>query len=365
MLSIPSLRYFTLQTMLTRYLMSILLLSTLFTSTAAAQPEGWPWRGLTYSTERLQSEGLDILGDVKAFGNMARIHVNLRNQKKTSGKTAKAIMVENLDLIDRALIKAKELGITTVISISFFPIDGTDECDDKFNPGYWENSKCIRGIYDTVEAVTRRYRGFGSELGAYQFMAEPSERKAGRGFKRPANWFKIMRKIISIRDKNDPNRYLLVTPGPGGSPKGYRNFKKPQGKRIIYNAHMYLPHKYSHQGVKKKFPAGVNYPGKVGGRQWNENALRKKFDHLRAFQQRHGVPVMIGEFNASNWAPGRERYLTDLINLFEEYGFGWAHFGYVTPKGMNINYEQAGPGKLKRIGKSADTWGIIKKALGK
>ena len=56
--------------------------------------------------------------------------------------------------------------------------------------------------------------------------------------------------------------------------------------------------------------------------------LRKSLEPVREFQQRYQVPILVGEFGVARWAPGSDQYLTDCIDLFEEYGWDWCYHAY-------------------------------------
>lgn len=41
------------------------------------------------------------------------------------------------------------------------------------------------------------------------------------------------------------------------------------------------------------------------------------------------MPILVGEFSVVRWAPKEdaERYLADLVELFEEFGWSWCYHG--------------------------------------
>lgn len=87
-----------------------------------------------------------------------------------------------------------------------------------------------------------------------------------------------------------------------------------------------------------EFIADVEYPGIIGLKQWDKDALREVLEPIRAFQRQHPAPVYIGEFSAVRWAKGGERYITDLASIFREYGWGLSYFSATGWHGWNPDY---------------------------
>ncbi len=48
---------------------------------------------------------------------------------------------------------------------------------------------------------------------------------------------------------------------------------------------------------------------------------------IREFQMDYGAHIYIGEFSAATWAPNSTQYVSDLIQIFEYYGWDWTYFG--------------------------------------
>ena len=46
-----------------------------------------------------------------------------------------------------------------------------------------------------------------------------------------------------------------------------------------------------------------------------------------------------GEFSVINWAKGGDRYLADMIELFEEYGWDWAYHAFREWDAWSIEHE--------------------------
>ena len=62
---------------------------------------------------------------------------------------------------------------------------------------------------------------------------------------------------------------------------------------------------------------------------WDREKIRKHLQSVRDFEQKYRVPILVGEFSVVRWAPKEdaERYLADLVELFEEFGWSWCYHG--------------------------------------
>ncbi len=95
--------------------------------------------------------------------------------------------------------------------------------------------------------------------------------------------------------------------------------------------HYYSPHDFTHQGIHnitgtdlKEVQAKTNV--RCG---WDREKIRKHLQSVRDFEQKYRVPILVGEFSVVRWAPKEdaERYLADLVELFEEFGWSWCYHG--------------------------------------
>lgn len=77
----------------------------------------------------------------------------------------------------------------------------------------------------------------------------------------------------------------------------------------------------------------------IDGVYWDKEQLRVSMKEVIEFQKKHGVPIFVGEFSVINWAKGGDRYLADMIELFEEYGWDWAYHAFREWDAWSIEHE--------------------------
>ena len=122
---------------------------------------------------------------------------------------------------------------------------------------------------------------------------------------------------------------------------------------VIYQAHLYYPHDYTHQGILTPPERVENWPDTKKG--WNRDFLRKSLKPVIDFQREHGAKMFVGEFSAIAWAPNAEGYIRDCISIFEELGWDWTYHAFREFDGWSVEREAVSRGKASsNFRKSAD-----------
>jgi hypothetical protein len=93
----------------------------------------------------------------------------------------------------------------------------------------------------------------------------------------------------------------------------------------------------------------------IEGRQWDKQALAQALKPALDFQKKYNVQIYIGEFSAIRWAPDHSawRYLKDLIELFEKYGWDWSYHAFREWDGWSVEHG-ADPGDHNRTPEPTD-----------
>jgi hypothetical protein len=132
---------------------------------------------------------------------------------------------------------------------------------------------------------------------------------------------------------------------------------------------MFIPQAFTHQGILSWKDQVNTYPGRIGMKSWDKQALKEVMSPLRDFQQRYQVPVWIGEFSAISWAKGGDQYILDLVDIFGEWDWSWTYFSMNGYFGWSPDYDNVKPDPMNtwskhRVGGSSQRWQTLKKAAG-
>ena len=190
------------------------------------------------------------------------------------------------------------------------------------------------------QKMARRYKD-QKMIWSYDLLNEPVEGDMPQD-KDLLNWRELALKTAKEIRKIDPETAIVIEGEPWGGPEAlewFEPFDPKEVANVVYSAHMYIPHNFTHQGVYES-PVGLVYPGEIGGKHWDKAALRQALRVPIEFARDYGVHMYIGEFSAIRWAPDGSayRYLKDCIEIFEEEGWDWAYHAFREWDGWSVEH---------------------------
>jgi len=186
-------------------------------------------------------------------------------------------------------------------------------------------------LLEVWDRIAKRYQG-RDIIYAYDLINEPVEPRSGA----ITTWPELASQAIETIRAIDPGKPVVFEPGPWGGCAGFDLLQPLAADRVIYSFHMYQPHEFTHQF---RFEPSV-YPGVIKGRMWDKERLREAMQPAIDFQQEFNVHIYVGEFSAIRWAPDNSayRYLRDLTDLFEEYGWDWSYHAFREWAGWSVEH---------------------------
>ncbi len=208
--------------------------------------------------------------------------------------------------------------------------------------------------------LATRYKGHPA-IWAYDLINEPVEcRPAEAGMDYLATQTRAAKAIREI----DPKTPIIIEALDWDSPRGYNELMPVPLPHIIYQVHMYEPGTFTHQGVHNTMgvgsgEAGIVYPGVISGIKYDKAKLKAVLKPVRDFQLAYNVQIYVGEFSAIRWAPGAAQYLSDCIDIFEEYGWDWTYHAFREWPGWSVEHE--GPGNDTRPSADNDRKQVLMK----
>lgn len=233
--------------------------------------------------------------------------------------------------LDGLLPVCEELGLLVLVDLHTPPGGRNDANECRM----FHEKRFQDKFLEVWEKIARRYRGRRIVWG-YDLVNEPVEGDVGVGL---MDWPQLAEVAAKRVRAIDPDHAIIVEPAPWGGPEALSHFAPIDVPRVVYSVHMYLPHRFTHQGVYND-PVGVDYPGMVQGVMWDKERLRLALKPALDFQRDYGVHMYIGEFSAIRWAPGESafNYLRDVIEIMEEYGWDWAYHAFREWDGWSVEH---------------------------
>ncbi|MCE5216756.1 glycoside hydrolase family 5 protein, partial [bacterium] len=274
----------------------------------------------------LNEDSLSVLGkDWNA--NVLRWQVNWAQTRPakadpTDAQAWDAWLDDALDHLEAVLPLCEKYGVMVVVDLHSQPTVKDELGKPK---GIFESVRAQDRFVESWERIARRMKG-RDLIWAYDLCNEPNETSQIAGV---PSWHDLANRTAKAIRVIDPVTPLIVEPGIGAGPDGFDDFWPIDDSRTIYSVHMYMPHTFTHQGVKGQ-AMGFSYPGLINGEQWDKDRLRRVLQPVVDFQKDFGVHIFVGEFSAIRWAPGDSalNYLRDCIDLFEEHGWDWTYHAF-------------------------------------
>ena len=240
--------------------------------------------------------------------------------------------------LDRLLPVCEELGILVLVDLHTPPGGRNDASECRL----FHEKRFQDKFLELWEKIARRYKGRKAVWG-YDLVNEPVEGDLGEGL---MDWPQLAEAAAKKVRAIDPDHAIVIEPAPWGGPEAIAHFAPIDVPKVVYSVHMYIPHKFTHQGVYND-PVGVEYPGAVQGIRWDKERLRAALKPALDFQRDYGIHMYIGEFSAIRWAPGESacNYLRDVIEIMEEYGWDRAYHAFREWDGWSVEH---GPDRKDR-----------------
>jgi len=233
--------------------------------------------------------------------------------------------------LDAALPVCREAGLMVVVDLHTGPGHWAEKGRSLFT-----SKACQDRFVELWENIARAYKGVAPIWG-YDLLNEPLQEGTAEDV---LDWQGLAERTARAIRAIDPDRCIIVEPAPWGSVAGMANLKPLGVPNVVYSAHMYAPHRFTHQTLSDPKQTPVAYPGVVDGKAWDKAALEAAMKAVIDFQKRHKVHIYLGEFSAIRWAPdgSAHRYLRDCIDLFEKHGWDWTYHAFREWDGWSVEH---------------------------
>ncbi|MEK6626183.1 MAG: cellulase family glycosylhydrolase [Bdellovibrionota bacterium] len=291
------------------------------------------------------------LNDFKEMAKLGANYVNISHAGAFSEKAPYQVDVRVLENLDHLLKMIKKADMFAVISIRTGPgrseytfVLGEDKTTDALNGWFpaelyndtvWTDLAAREAWAKMWLALAKRYKDSPVVVG-YDLMVEPNANEIffkiydGKTFYNKYrgtsydwnSWYPGLIQAIRTVDTKTP----ILLQSMGHAHMDWMPFLQPsRDTNIVYTIHDYEPFSYTHQhSVKNRYPGkfDINYddkPEEVD--RTTLNAFLLPFD--RYLKTQRDYTGAVNEFGLHRNAPGADKYLSDMIELFEVRG--WNH----------------------------------------
>ncbi len=240
-----------------------------------------------------------------------------------------------LDHLAEILPKAEARGIAVVVDLHTPP--GGRYADSTM--AMFQEAEYGEHFVEVWRRIASRFKGNPAVWG-YDLINEPVQ----NGPAEYCDYWTLQKRAAEAVREIDPTVPIILESNGWDSPDTFSYLRPLEMPDVIYQAHMYNPHSFTHQGVGHTPLSGLAYPSEGLDKEF----LRKRLAPVLEFQRRHGARIYIGEFSAIAWAPGAEAYIRDLTELFGEYGWDWSYHAFREWDGWSVEHEAFDGKKLRK-----------------
>lgn len=223
---------------------------------------------------------------------------------------------EKIAQAKQGLDRCHELGLRVILDLHVPP--GGRNLDGRMN--MFDNREYADAFVETWRRFATAVKGHPALYG-YDLINEPQQ----LGVPFAVDYLSLQYEAAKVVRAIDPETPIIIESNEWDSAPAFRYLSPVPMNDVIYQAHMYFPSEFTHQGVGSR-KIGAKYPDPE--KNWDQEALRKYLQPVRDFQLKTGARILIGEFSAARYAEGVERYLADCIAIFEEYGWDWTYHAF-------------------------------------
>lgn len=140
----------------------------------------------------------------------------------------------------------------------------------------------------------------------------------------------LNKRVLERIRQDNPDRWVILATANWGNLDGLKQSRPPYDRRAILTYHDYDPFEFTHQGAfwaEPVRPMGVKW-----GSRADYERLEAGLDQALTLQNKHRMPIFIGEFGVYEEVPVEERarWIRALRVGAEARGLGWCHWDWST-----------------------------------
>ena len=143
-------------------------------------------------------------------------------------------------------------------------------------------------------------------------------------------WNDMLAENLAIIRGSNPTRRVVVGPKFWNSLEHLDSLRLPEAdRRLIVTFHYYTPMEFTHQGASWT-PQFQKLSGVTWGTTADRERLQKDFDKVKAWADKTGRPILMGEFGALESAGMAQRvaWTSAVAGAAEARGFGWSYWQF-------------------------------------
>jgi aryl-phospho-beta-D-glucosidase BglC (GH1 family) len=310
-----------------------------------------------FMTAKLGQVTNTMLSDMKNVwgSNVIRLQMYPREMASAQGKTLEQAWPAILTTLDDTVSRANAVGLKVIVDMhqAPFPYAISERSTD-----LWNSPDLEPYFVDAWNRIATKLEPRSAGIWGFDLFNEPEIDGQSTA---PAQWRPLATKLTQNIHGIAPDIWVVWDPGPNGQARGYVNLTPLPDSKVIYTAHDYRPHEFTHQCLDG-WPCPANYP--YSG--YNKTSRINQLKPIRDFQLKYNVPILIGEFSVIRNAPAADAvlWLTEAVDMYEANGWSWVYHAFREWDGWSLEHDN----KLSNttpVSGTTDRGAVIKSAMQK
>jgi glycosyltransferase involved in cell wall biosynthesis len=270
------------------------------------------------------------------------------------GGVESVITEQSLTRLAAGIRRAGDFGMKVIITLGHVPGRIFSLQADNYDFRLWCSSACSDSFVTMWGELSKYLRCFDNVIG-YDLINEPftpDDISPGYFDKMSETYAGTLnslyeRTIQTIRS-SDPVTPIILESTYWASPRTLSFLRTYNDPSIVYSFHMYAPPAFTIRWLNSgrfAYPGPVrNWPDSPYGgiKYWNKEAMRVFLAEVKNWQNNNNIPnrsVFVGEAGVSREVQGAQRYLLDLLDLFNELEWNWAIYAFRDEEWDAMDYE--------------------------
>ncbi|MBU1061285.1 MAG: glycoside hydrolase family 5 protein [Candidatus Omnitrophica bacterium] len=225
-----------------------------------------------------------------------------------------------IDFLEKALSWCEEYNIYCILDMHAAPgCQNSDWHADSDGESFlWGDIAYQKRFFKLWQFIADRFKD-REIIAGYDVLNEPVIRKQPKKILR--NFYKEAVKCIRQVDR----KHIIFLEGNFWA-QILEDIEEPFTDNLSYSIHYYHPLDFTFN-----FQRGLAYPGKIQGKDWNRERIKRDLESYYRFGKKWGIPIFVGEFGVNlrcEKCAGSVSWLKDILEIFDEFDFHWTYWTY-------------------------------------
>lgn len=226
--------------------------------------------------------------------------------------------------LEESVSKAGQANLKVILTLAHIPGRSWEFRKRDFR--IWRQPRFRKDLVEAWKTIAAHFKGTADIIG-YDVFNEPYFLEdQDQNYAETLN--SLYRDIVSEIRSVDKETPVIIESSEMASPSTFGELEVLNDAKTIYSFHYYEPFDYFSPSANQ---GQLEYPGFINGVLWNKSTHVENLQVVRNWQLKNKIEsyrIYVGEFGVWRRATGADLYLSDLLGIFQEYGWSWSYYAF-------------------------------------